>query len=135
MKVFNAICIIDDDPITVFGIKKMLSSVIECDNISTYYNGKLAIDDLRIKLEGGEQNMPEVIFLDINMPIMDGWQFLEEFITVPIEKKIRINIVTSSIDPFDIKQAEFFKTKTHHTIEFNSKPMTRNIIQEITKKA
>lgn len=134
MKVFNAICIIDDDPITVFGIKKMLNTIIKCNNISTYSNGKAALDSLREIIINNE-NIPDVIFLDINMPIMDGWEFLEEFISISMEKKIRINIITSSIDPLDIERAKMYKAISHHTIEFNNKPITKHIIQEITKAA
>ncbi len=134
MKKIKSICIIDDDPITVFGIKKMLNSFDLADEIKTYVNGKEAIDEISQMLE---QNIPvpEVIFLDINMPIMDGWQFLEKFLTLNIESKIRINIVTSSIDPFDRQQWEHFKSKTHHLIEFKNKPIRKNDILEITKAA
>ncbi len=134
MKKINAICIIDDDTITVFGIKKMLSMVISCNNISTYINGKAAIDGLKNAVLNNEI-IPDVIFLDINMPIMDGWQFLEEFISIPMKKKIRINIITSSIDPLDIKKAKMYKSMSHHTIVFNNKPITKNVIAEITKAA
>ena len=91
MKKIRAISIIDDDPITVFGIKKMLSAIEASQNIITFANGKEAIDGIRAGMENG-QGVPEVIFLDINMPIMDGWQFLEEFITLPLAERIRINI-------------------------------------------
>ncbi|MGB5497552.1 MAG: response regulator, partial [Maribacter sp.] len=82
MKIINSIFIIDDDPITVFGIRKMLGSTVDFNTISTYGNGKLAIDGIKNVLNE-TRAVPEVIFLDINMPIMDGWQFLEEFIVLP----------------------------------------------------
>ncbi|MGB5821209.1 MAG: response regulator [Saonia sp.] len=134
MKRINSICIIDDDPITIFGIKKLLGSLDLCDNISTYNNGKTAIDAVKEMIEE-KKELPEVIFLDINMPIMDGWQFLEEFIGLPISKKIRINIITSSIDRMDLEKSEMYKSKTHHPIEFNNKPICRKEIAEITKAA
>lgn len=134
MKKIKFIGIVDDDPITVFGIRKMLNLVVECETIEAYKNGKIAFDSLRKKyLE--DQDIPEVIFLDINMPIMDGWQFLEEFLKLPIKKRIRINIVTSSIDPYDKKKWEFYKDKTHHLITFNNKPIKRQEIAEITQVA
>ncbi len=134
MKRIKTICIIDDDPITVFGIKKMLTSLDLADEINTYVNGKEAIDDLSMKFSQ-KQELPEVIFLDINMPIMDGWQFLERFIALDISNKIRINVVTSSIDPFDRNQWEQFRTKTHHLIDFRNKPIRKGDILEITKAA
>ncbi len=110
MKKLKEISIIDDDPITIFGIKKMLDSLDICNTITTYHNGKLAIDGIRKGIAAGK-GVPEILFLDINMPIMDGWQFLEEFIALPLEQAVRINIVTSSIDPADLQNWEFYKTK------------------------
>ncbi|MDV7140930.1 response regulator [Maribacter sp. TH_r10] len=132
MKKINSIYIVDDDPITVFGIRKMLDTSIEFNSSSTYVNGQLAIDAIKHTLISDERT-PEVIFLDINMPIMDGWQFLEEFIELPIKEKIIINIVTSSIDPADIENWEFYRKKTHHIIRFNNKPITKAKIIEITQ--
>ncbi len=88
-----------------------------------------------INFFNNEQQIPQIIFLDINMPIMDGWEFLEAFINLPITDKIRINIVTSSIDPRDQQQWEYFKGKSHHLITFNQKPIDRNKIVEITQVA
>ncbi|MGB5435575.1 MAG: response regulator [Maribacter sp.] len=132
MKKINSIYIVDDDPITVFGIRKMLDTAIEFNSISTFGNGKLAINGIKETLHTADP-IPEVIFLDLNMPIMDGWQFLEEFIELPITDKIIINIVTSSIDPADYDNWELYKHKTHHLIRFNNKPITKAKIIEITK--
>lgn len=134
MKKFDNICIIDDDPITVFGIRKMLSLVVTCENLTSYGNGKLALEAIQNNLETNNI-MPNVIFLDINMPIMDGWQFLEEFIKIRTKKKVRINIVTSSIDPFDEKNWKKYQKKTSHTITYNHKPIRKDKIAEITTKA
>lgn len=134
MKKINLISIIDDDPITVFGIKKMLDHLDVCDDIVTYANGKLALDGLK-QMFAEKQRIPEVIFLDINMPIMDGWQFLEEFIELPLKKKIRINIVTSSIDIADREKWEYYRDRTHHLVDFKNKPLRRTEIAEITRAA
>lgn len=134
MKKIRAISIIDDDPITVFGIKKMLSAIEASQNIITFPNGKEAIDDIKSRIQDN-QDVPEVIFLDINMPIMDGWQFLEEFINLPLENRIRINIVTSSIDPADRQNWEHYKSQTHHLIDYRNKPIRRQDIIEITQVA
>ncbi|MGI9545780.1 MAG: response regulator [Flavobacteriaceae bacterium] len=131
MKKINSIGVIDDDPITVFGIKKMLNALNVSDTIRTYANGKLAIDDIKEMLHNNNK-VPEVIFLDINMPIMDGWQFLEEFITLPIDSRIRINILTSSIDPADRQNWLYYKEKTHHIVDYKNKPIRKKEIEEIT---
>lgn len=134
MMKINSVCIIDDDPIVVFGMRKMLDAFVSYDNLYTYGNGKLALDGIKqMMLEN--QELPQVIFLDINMPIMDGWQFLKEFIALPIENKVTINIVTSSIDSADRKNWELYKTKTQHTLTYNRKPIRREELVEITKAA
>jgi len=134
MKKIESICIIDDDRITLFGIRKMLNLIVDCNDISSYVNGKLALDGVKKRFEE-EGNVPEVIFLDINMPIMDGWQFLEEFIKLPIEKRVRVNIITSSIDAHDIQQWENYRKLTDHVITYNNKPIKKSQIAEITRKA
>lgn len=134
MKRINHICIVDDDPIVLFGIRKLLSLVVECNQINSYTNGKLALDAIKKDVEE-KMDIPDVIFLDINMPIMDGWQFLEEFISLPIEEKVRVNIVTSSIDPLDMERWECYRQKTKHLITFNNKPIRKEQIGLITEKA
>jgi len=134
MTKLKSIAIIDDDPITVFGIKRMLSTLNVSENIKSYVNGKEAIDDFKIIMNHKEE-IPEVIFLDINMPIMDGWQFLEEFITLPIKHRIRINILTSSIDPADRENWRYYMKKTHHIIDYKNKPIQKKEIEQITKAA
>jgi len=132
MKKIRAISIIDDDPITVFGIKKMLNAIEASQHIITFPNGKEAIDGIKARIQE-DQGVPEIIFLDINMPIMDGWQFLEEFINLPLEERIRINIVTSSIDPADRQNWEHYKSQTHHLIDYRNKPIRRQDIIDITQ--
>lgn len=122
MKKVNSIYIVDDDPITVFGIRKMLRPVTNCDDIQGFENGQTAMDDLKNRLEHGVQ-IPDVIFLDINMPIMDGWNFLDEFVTLDIPKKIIINMITSSIDPSDYQKWTEFKDKCQHHLNFKNKPL------------
>jgi CheY-like chemotaxis protein len=134
MRKIDAIAIIDDDPITVYGIRKMLGLLDRGSQILAYENGKLALEGLKQRfLEG--QAQPEIIFLDLNMPIMDGWQFLEAFLALPLRETVRINIVTSSIDPKDLNLYQEFKQKTCHLIDFRHKPIRRSDLEEITHPA
>ena len=128
----NSIFIIDDDPITVFGIKKMLKDTVVCDAINTFHNGKMAIEHLK---EGMQNDfaIPEVIFLDINMPIMDGWEFLEEFLKLPIQKRIIINVITSSIDPSDYEKWNHFRLNSYHYLNFKNKPIFKIEATDLTR--
>jgi len=126
----NSLCIIDDDPITVFGMRKMIDSIVSYNTINIFENGKLAIDAINAMISN-EEDIPEVIFLDINMPVMDGWQFLEEFIALPMETKIQINIFTSSIDSRDEQNWMDYKNKTHHEVTYNHKPLSVDKIAKI----
>jgi CheY-like chemotaxis protein len=122
MKKISSIFIVDDDPITVFGIRKMLKPVVLCDDVQIFQNGKEALDALiRRKNEG--DGIPEVIFLDINMPIMDGWDFLEEIMTLELKQKMIINMITSSIDPLDYQKWNEAKAKCLHILNFKNKPI------------
>lgn len=134
MKKIDHIAIIDDDPIVVFGLRKLIATSVDCELIESFGNGKLAYDGISEKLEENRP-FPTLIFLDINMPIMDGWEFLKAFIALPISDRVKINIVTSSIDPFDREQWEQYQEKTHHLITFNQKPITKDKIEEITEVA
>ena len=122
MKKINSLYIIDDDPIAIFGIKKMLKLKVACNDIKAFENGKMALDDLKGRIEYGD-GIPEVIFLDINMPIMDGWEFLEELLNLNIEEKVIINVITSSIDPSDYQKWNHFRLNSIHHLNFRNKPI------------
>lgn len=131
MKKINTIFIIDDDSITVFGIKKLLSSVVECTTILDFGNGKEAIDALQL-LAANPNHLPDIIFLDLNMPILDGWGFLDAFLSIPLQKLITVNIVTSSINQSDKDRAMEYKAKTNHRLTYNTKPLNKEEIRKIT---
>lgn len=115
------ICLIDDDEVYQFLCKKTIEKSQLVKNIMIFSNGKDAIDFF---LENATNitNLPDVIFLDIDMPLMDGWQFLEEYIPLKldIKKEIIIYIVTSSSHPSDVSHAKEISDVTGYLI----KPIT-----------
>ena len=100
----------------------MLKPVALCDDVQIFQNGKEALDALVHRKDQGER-IPEVIFLDINMPIMDGWDFLDKVMTMDLGDKIIINMITSSIDPLDLKKWNEAKAKCPHILNFKNKPI------------
>lgn len=126
MKKINLACIIDDDPIFIFGTKKMLELADICTNFMVFKNGQDALKHLTA-LSKGDEPLPEVILLDLNMPLMDGWQFLDRFTAIPTKEKINIFIVSSSLDPKDIERAKTYEVVNNYII----KPIALDNIKEI----
>lgn len=111
-------------------MKKLLEKVVEYEHVYEFKNGKTALNSI-LKGIKMHNEIPDVIFLDINMPIMDGWEFLEEFIKIPVRKKIKINIITSSIDPADVNKWKKYQTRTIHELAFKNKPIFSIDIEEL----
>ncbi len=129
MKKIDIACIIDDDPIFVFGTKKILELVDFCNSFMVFRNGQEAINKLTPVIKSG-LDVPELILLDLNMPIMDGWEFLEEFIKIPNKKKITIFIVSSSADPKDMQKAKEYEAVTNYIIKPITLENLKNIVSE-----
>jgi CheY-like chemotaxis protein len=115
---FKMGCIIDDDPISVFGIQKSMRDIDFCDNVVVYRNGQEALAGLTKMLEAGKK-LPSIILLDINMPIMDGWEFLEDFVKIPNSntEEVTIFIISSSIDPRDFLRAKSFSVVNNYIVK------------------
>ena len=126
MKKIKLACIVDDDPIFVFGIKKMMKLIEFCENFLVFANGQEALNSLTAIINKGG-DIPQLILLDLNMPVMDGWEFLEEFTKTNPPKEITIYILTSSIDPRDLKRAKQFNRVSNYVI----KPITIENLESI----
>jgi CheY-like chemotaxis protein len=125
------IWIVDDDNIYQIIVRKIISKIELFSSFSSYKNGKDAIDTLKKAIENNE-NIPDVILLDINMPIMDGWEFMDEIVSYKskLKQKIAIYIVSSSIAVQDKDKA---KTYTE-ILGFLSKPITMDALYEIVSE-
>jgi CheY-like chemotaxis protein len=131
MKQANSILVIDDDPLFTLLLKKTITKYDLAKTITTYTNGLEAFDSLKLVINEPSL-LPDIILVDIEMPMMDGWEFLDEFIPLlqKASKKISIYIATSSIaEPDKIKSTSYplIKGYLHKPID---EPMLSKIIQD-----
>ena len=101
-------CIIDDDKLYVSLIKMLIKKNKLAQELVIFENGKLAMQFFKEQLEKQAPDLPEVVLLDLNMPVMDGWEFLDEM--EPYASKIKqeglkINVVSSTINPVEVAKA------------------------------
>lgn len=120
MKKLDIACMIDDDQMFTYLLARQMKLIDFCDTVLIFNNGEEALKYLRPIIETPE-TLPSVILLDINMPVLDGWQFLDEFTKFNIRKKITVYIVSSSIDQADHIKAGDYKEVSN----FYVKPITK----------
>lgn len=113
------VCLIDDDKVYQFTSKMILEATQLTSSIVTFFNGQEAIDFFLDPSNQHIEILPDVIFLDINMPIMNGWNFLEEFDKIynTLPKKVLIYVVSSSVDESDMERSKSFVSVTDYVIK------------------
>lgn len=131
----NAVMLIDDNEIDNLINQKMIESVNMASNIFIHSGAKSALEYLKniekIKV-GIESFLPELIFLDIDMPLMDGFQFIDEFEKLSDITKNYCNIVllTSSLDPKDVSKSR----KNNHVLKYLNKPLSQDSLLKLLEK-
>ncbi len=125
-KKLKSIVLIDDSEPTNFFHKLILSKIQCTEQIISFKNGKEALIYLHNCSQNGDL-LPDLIFLDINMPVMDGWQFLEEFKHFKSNHKIVTIMLSSSLLPQDKIRA----LKYDFVYDFVTKPLETKRINEI----
>jgi len=130
MNSIKNLLLIDDDEIFTFMTKRIIEKTHLAEQIKIFENGKEAIDFLD-KFAGKPEVLPEVIFLDLSMPVMDGWGFLEEYIDLKprLGKKITLYIISSSVSPRDHERAKSYSEVS----DFIITPMTKEKFIDIIK--
>ena len=118
--------IIDDDPVFIFGLKFLLNMENFAQQIKTFPNGEEAIAELQ-----KTKKLPEIIFLDLNMPVMDGWEFLDWFVLQEKLAPIAIYVTSSSIDPRDLDRVKKYGSKIRGYLY---KPLHKEQIDNIRKQ-
>jgi CheY-like chemotaxis protein len=129
---FKAVMLIDDNEIDNLINQKMIEASTLSENIYVHTGAKSAIEFLKNieKLgKAGHPILPQVIFLDIDMPLMDGFQFLDEFEKFRVDTKEICNIVmlTSSINPQDVNKSK----KYQYVRKYINKPLTQDTLEKI----
>jgi CheY-like chemotaxis protein len=130
MKPMQQVCVIDDDEIYIYLIKKSLAALDIHHSVNAFSNGAEALKGLKALIEQ-QQPIPEIIFLDINMPIMDGWEFLKAFrdLQSQLSQKIPIYIISSSIAAEDKEKAKHFP----EIVGYLSKPVELETLASIVQ--
>ncbi|MDB5128474.1 response regulator [Mucilaginibacter sp.] len=98
--------IVDDDDIFTYGFKKSAAIKNLFNKVLSFGDGREAIDYLKDPRNSNQ--LPDVLFVDINMPVMNGWEFIDAFAEIKLKlgKNIPIYIISSSIDLEDIKRGK-----------------------------
>ncbi len=125
-------CIVDDDPIVIFGMKLMLKQMGMVQDTEVWNDGQQALDGLKALVEKGD-TLPEVLFLDLTMPVMDGWGFLDALSAadLPGKEQMKIYVLSSSINPVDKERA----LNKKEVEDFISKPIREERLKEILSLA
>lgn len=124
------IAVVDDDSVYQFTASRTLKATALPHEIIQFNNGQEALTFLRGSVSSnGNASLPDIIFLDINMPITDGWKFLEEFheLKTRLAKDIKIYMVSSSIDPRDQNRAKNIPEVT----DYMEKPISMSKFAEV----
>jgi CheY-like chemotaxis protein len=136
MRKLSGVLLIDDDDTTNFLNQRLLERMQVTDNVRTFVNGKQAFDYLynvsNQNYEHTDENyfQPELIFLDINMPVMDGFELLDlyERLDPEFRKKIVLAVLTTSTHPQDTDAA------LKYSAEYLTKPLTADKVEGLIKK-
>lgn len=128
MKKSPVVALVDDDKIFQLTASKTIRALQLTDQILQFHNGEDALQFLSQNSKN-EHSLPDYIFLDINMPLVDGWMFLQDFAEIKqsLPKPISIYMVSSSIDPRDVNRARSIQDVTGYVV----KPVTREKFIEI----
>lgn len=132
MKTIELLALVDDDDTFVYITKKIIEKTNCVKEIKVFNNGLEAIVYLK-ENKNATYLVPDVIFLDLSMPIMDGWQFLDEFITLDSlnTRKIIIYVCSSSISPYDMTRAKNINVVSDFIIKPITKDKFTNLIMNL----
>ena len=125
----DRILCVDDDPITLMLYKMVITKAGFSKQIDTACNGEDALNYFQRLQQSQSTEIPQLIFLDLNMPVMGGWEFLDLFSALEDQysKSIKVIVLSSTIDPQDIEKAKSYS----NVIGFRSKPISKEMLDEL----
>ena len=129
----NKVYLIDDDEINNFICINILKKIDFSSDVVAFESGAEALEALTNVIDGNEQDqIPDVIFLDINMPIMNGWDFLEEYkkIKGKLNKDVSLFMLSSSIYQADVEKSKQYS----EVLDFVTKPLNADVLNDIKQK-
>lgn len=132
MNKIKQILFIDDDEINNFILKEIFESQYNDVKVTFYTEAAQALAYVEGLVEGKEDPVPDIVFLDIKMPEMDGFDFLDSFEQKGLHEKFQVPIfmLTSSVNQRDISRASSYKTVK----ELITKPLTFDKLQELENR-
>ncbi len=130
MNVTTRFIVIDDDEFNNKICSVTLEKIAKDADVKTFQDPLVGFDHIATAYASPDDDATAILFLDINMPVMNGWEFLERFdeLGEHTKKRIKIYILSSSVDKRDIEKAKADKNVVHYLI----KPLTKETIRLIT---
>jgi CheY-like chemotaxis protein len=130
----KCILVIDDDEPTNFFTRMILEEMECAEHVQTVQSGQEALEYLgKSESDGNDESLypsPDLIFLDINMPAMNGWEFLEEYKQISVKHRIIMVMLTTSLFPEDKSRAESIPEISG----FENKPITDEKVKAVVEK-
>ena len=126
----KSVCIIDDDKVYTFGVKKIIKSYLPDNDVMSFENGKEALEGMK-ELQDNGNELPDLILLDIEMPEMNGWDFLSKFdeIRAKSDKEIDIFVISSRVDK---NTEDVYKVEWDEKVsDFIKKPVQVNMLKKL----
>ncbi len=129
-KLVNCVLLIDDDKATNFFNKRVVTKHEGFQQVNTVQSGIAALEYLNA-VENNTATKPDLIFLDINMPAMNGWEFLVEFskLNQKVTNGIKVILLSTSSNPDDVKQS----AKNHAVDDFINKPLSLGLLDNVLR--
>ena len=126
------IIIVDDDTFSNLICSTLIRSVNRNLDVTVFQDPTVALKEIQASFINSNKKVFPIILLDINMPQMDGWEFLDklEQIEESIINNISVFVISSSVDPKDSERAKNSKL----VVDMISKPISKNLILEMLDK-